>query len=72
MSAEKENFFVSGGVFPLFPEILQYYTMIPQRPRIIVGDSGYEPGTSAPEVWRPANEPPHLLLQIFLATGLDF
>ena len=39
--------------FPLFyPEILQYYTMILQRPRIIVGDVGFEPGTSAPEVWR--------------------
>ena len=28
---------------------LQYYTMILQRPRIIVGDAGFEPGTSAPE-----------------------
>ena len=32
-------------------EILQYYTMILQRPRIIVGDAGFEPGTSAPEAW---------------------
>ena len=34
--------------------------MILQRPRIIVGDSGFEPGTSASEVWRAASEPPHL------------
>ena len=48
--------------FPSLPEILQYlyYTMILQRPRIIVGDAGFEPGTSAPEVWRTASEPPHL------------
>ena len=26
--------------------------MILQRPRIIVEDAGFEPGTSAPEVWR--------------------
>ena len=36
----------SGGGFPLYPEILQYYTMILQRHRIIVGDAGFEPGTS--------------------------
>ena len=43
---------VSGGGSPLYPEFLQYYTMILQRPRIIVGDAGFEPGTSASEVWR--------------------
>ena len=46
-------FLASGGGFPIYPEILQYYTMILQRPRIIVGDTEFGPGTSAPdEVWR--------------------
>ena len=40
-------FLASGGGSPLYPEILQYYTMILQRIRIIVGDAGFEPGTSA-------------------------
>ena len=34
--------------------------MILQRIRIIVGDAEFEPGTSASEVWRTTNEPPHL------------
>ena len=34
--------------------------MILQRIRIIVGDAGFEPETSAPEVWCATNEPPHL------------
>ena len=38
--------------------------MIQQRPRIIVGDARFEPGTCAQEVWRAANEPPHLQLII--------
>ena len=38
------NIFLASG------EILQYFTMILQRPRIIVGDAGFAPGTSAPEV----------------------
>ena len=47
------NFFFASGVgSPLYPEILQYYTMILQRPRIIVGDAELEPGPFAPEVWR--------------------
>ena len=37
-----------------------YYTMTLQRPRINEGDAGFEPGTSASEVWRATNEPPHL------------
>ena len=45
-------FLASGGGSTLYPEFLQYETMILQRPRIIVGDSGFEPGTSASEVWR--------------------
>ena len=40
---------------------LQYCTMILQRIRTIVGNYGFEPGTSAQEVWRTTNEPPHLL-----------
>ena len=32
--------------------------MILQRPRITVGDAGFEPGTTASEVWRDTNEPP--------------
>ena len=44
-------FFSSGGASPLYPEIcLQYYTMILQRPKIIVEDAGFEPSTSAREV----------------------
>ena len=34
---------------------LQYYTMILQRPRIIVGDAEFEPGTSPSEVWHTTN-----------------
>ena len=34
--------------------------MILQRIRIIVGDAGFEPGTS--EVWCATNEPSHLLI----------
>ena len=55
-------FVASGGGFPPYPEILLYYTMILQCPRIIVVDAGFEPGTSAPEVWRATNEPPHLCI----------
>ena len=43
---KKDFFFASLVGFPLYPEILQYYTMILQRHRIIVGDAGFEPGTS--------------------------
>ena len=53
-------FLASGGGSPLYPEILQYNTMILQRIRIIAVDAGFEPGTSAQEVWRATNEPPHL------------
>ena len=50
-------------VSPLLPEILQFYTMILQRLRIIVEDAGFEPGSSVLEVWRATKEPPHLLGQ---------
>ena len=50
----------SGGGSPLYSEILQYCTMILQRIRITVVDAGFEPGTSATEVWLTTNEPPHL------------
>ena len=36
--------------------------MILQRIRIIVVDAGFEPGTSASEVWSATNEPPHLIV----------
>ena len=53
-------FFASGVGSPLYPKFLHYYTMILQRIRIIEGDAGFKPGTSAPEVWCVTNEPPHL------------
>ena len=49
-------FLASGGGSPLYPEILQYYSMILQRSRIIVGDAGFEPETSG----ALPNEPTHL------------
>ena len=33
--------------------------MILQRPCILLGDAGFEPGASASEVWCATNEPPH-------------
>ena len=54
-------FLASGGGSPLYPEILQYNTMILQRIRIIAVDAGIEPGTFVPEVWRATNEAPHLI-----------
>ena len=48
-------FFASWVGFPLFPEILYFITIILQRIRIIVGDAGFEPKTSAPEVWCATN-----------------
>ena len=45
---------------PHYHEFLQYDTMILQRSRIMVGDAGFKPGTSASEVWSATNEPPHL------------
>ena len=55
-------FLSSGGGSPLYPELLQYNTMILQRIRIIVFDAGFEPEISAPEVWCATNEPSHLKL----------
>ena len=55
-------FLASDGGSPLYLETLQYYTMILQRHRIIVGETRFETGTSAPEVWCAANEPPHVVL----------
>ena len=54
-------FFASEVGFPICPEIfytLYFITMILQCIRIIVGDAGLEPGTSAKEVWCATNEPP--------------
>ena len=42
------------------PAIYQKYER-----RVYVGDAGFEHGTSAPEVCRDSNEPPHLLLTCF-------
>ena len=53
-------FFASGIGSPLYPEFSTLYTMILQRIKIIVGNAGFEPGTSAPKVWCTTNEPPHL------------
>ena len=50
-SFQSNLFFVSGVGFPLYPEIFYFITMILQHSRIIVGDAGFKPGTSAPEVW---------------------
>ena len=56
------SFFCLRGRFPSLPwDFLLYFTMILQRIRIIVVDAGFEPGTSAPEVWCAVNKPPHLL-----------
>ena len=40
-------FWASGGGYSLYSEILQYYTMILQRIRIIAVDAGFEPGCLA-------------------------
>ena len=55
-------FFTSGVGFPLYPEILYFITMILQHIRIIVGEAGYEPGTSAPEVWCTTNH--HISIEL--------
>ena len=56
------SFFCPRGRFPSLPwDFCTLFTMILQRIRIIVGDAGFEPGTSASEVWCTSNEPPHLL-----------
>ena len=62
----KDLFFLSGRFPSLHWDFLHYFTMILQRIRIIVGDAGFEPGTSAPEVWCATNKPPHLLSSFFL------
>ena len=49
----------------LYPDSLQYFTMVLQRPRIIVGDARFAPGTSAPSVWYtvlPSPKGRHLFL----------
>ena len=50
---------------------LQFCSMILQRPRIIVGYAGLEPGTSTPEFWRATNEP-HLLHELPLLHELQY
>ena len=55
-------FYCLGGIgFPLYPGIFStVHTMILQRIKIIMGEAGFEPGTSAPKAWCASNEPPHL------------
>ena len=54
------HFFASGVGFPLYLEI---FYIITQGSCIasgsLWGDARFEPGTSAPEVWCPTNDPPH-------------
>ena len=58
-------FFASAGGAPLYPEIIQYYIKILHRPRIIVGDAGFEPVTFASEVGRATIELPHLCFTVY-------
>ena len=52
--------FCLRGRFPfLFWDFLVCFTMILQHIRIILGDTWFEPGNSASEVWCATNEPPH-------------
>ena len=46
--------------------------MILQRNRLIVGDVGFEPGISAPEVRSATTEPPHLLVYLLHKKKLKF
>ena len=50
-------FFASGVGFPADPAAHQDHCC--------TVDAGYEPGTSAPEVWCATNEPPHLPKDLF-------
>ena len=47
------------------------HIMILQHIRIIGGDAGFEPGTSAIEVLCATNEPPHVVLFIFKPTNCE-
>ena len=58
-------FLALGGGSPLYPQILQYYTMILQRIRIYAVDAGVEPRTSAPEVWRAIPTSHHIYVGKF-------
>ena len=65
-------FFCLRGRLPSLPwDFLLYFTMILQRLRIVLVDAGFEPGTSAPEVWCATNEPPPLNA-ILTLRGKDF
>ena len=55
------NFFSCPFLSPLYPEF--FYL---QHPRITVADAGFEPGTSASEVWCAVNQPPHIRAILFL------
>ena len=68
---KNSSFCICGGS-PLLPEILQYYKMILQHPRIIVGDARFEPGTSAPEVWRAIPMSYHISMSQHIFKFLNF
>ena len=56
-------FFCFRGRFSSLPcNFCTLFTMVLQHIRIIVGDAGFDPGTSALEVWRASNEPPQIYL----------
>ena len=66
-------FFALVVGFPLYYEIFYFITMILQRIKIIMGDAGFDPGTSAPEVWCATAEPSHFfLIETQLAVILNF
>ena len=47
--ASLKNICLAPGLgSPIWLEILQYYTMILQHPRVMEGDAGFKPRTSAP------------------------
>ena len=60
------SFFASGGGLSICPEILQYAQWLCLSSEFsTVRDAGFEPGTTASEVWSSTNEPPHPLTIYF-------
>ena len=49
------NVYFVARSWRFLPKYLQYYTMMLPRPRIIVGDAGFEPRIFGLDVWRAAN-----------------
>ena len=63
-TSQREQMFFCIFVGPQV-RFLHYYTMILQRLGIIVRDAGFKSRTSAPEVRRATNEPPHLQTNVY-------